>query len=164
MDWTLDDLLTAVESRLASLSLIDAPTDGRVAPSVDTRTARYYQSLGLLDKPTSHAGGRARYGPRHQLQLVAIKALQRLRLPLADIQARLYGRSEQELEALVASVRPPAAPEIPISITREVVLAPGLRLVAHDGWPGGDLDALTASFRAAVAALARDRQDSGGPK
>jgi hypothetical protein len=42
VDWTLDDLLTAVESRLASLDLIDAPTDGRVAPSVDTRTARYY--------------------------------------------------------------------------------------------------------------------------
>src|SRR5579862_7574889 len=96
--WTLDELSTRAEARLVELGLVEGPT------AVDPRTLRYYQSLGLLDRPLSYEGHKARYGPRHLLQLLAVKLLQRQRLPLADIQERLYGRSDTELETLLGSV------------------------------------------------------------
>ena len=39
------------------------------------------------------------------LQLLAIKALQALDLPLAEIQQRLYARSDAELKGLVEDLR-----------------------------------------------------------
>lgn len=155
--WTLDELASRASERLAALGLLEAATDGRVAPAADPRTVRYYQSLGILEKPLSYEGHKARYGPRHLLQLVAVKALQRLRLPLAEIQARLYGLGEAELEAILASVPRPApkeAPRIPVVTVREVVLAPGLKVVADERWSqGGDPEALVERFRAALSVL-----------
>jgi DNA-binding transcriptional MerR regulator len=161
--WTLEDLSSLAEERLARLGLLDALPDGRVARAADPRTVRYYQSLGILDKPLSYEGHKARYGPRHLLQLLSVKALQRLRLPLAEIQERLYGRTDTELEAILgdvrgASVHPPPAEEkgLPIKKVREVVLAPGLTLVADEGWVAGDdPERLVAIFRAALSALER---------
>lgn len=154
--WTLDDLSARAEARLAELGLLEGPVDGRVAKAADPRTVRYYQTLGILDRPISYEGHKARYGPRHLLQLLAVKALQRHRLPLAEIQGRLYGRSDAELEALLASVpRPRVAPEVPVTTVREVVLAPGLKLVADAGWAlGADPERLAQAFRAALSALA----------
>jgi len=159
-DWTLEELSNQAEARLAGLGIADALPDGRVARAADPRTVRYYQSLGILDRPLSYEGHKARYGPRHLLQLLSVKALQRLRLPLAEIQERLYGRSDGELEAILASVpRPPpdggGGGRVPINLTREVVLAPGLKLVAGEGWvAGNDPEHLVETFRAALAALA----------
>ncbi len=158
--WTLEELSGLAEARLAELGLLDALPDGRVARAADPRTVRYYQSLGILDRPLSYEGHKARYGPRHLLQLLSVKALQSLRLPLAEIQGRLYGRSEAELETLLAGVASPRAeppaPEAPavVKTVREVVLAPGLKLVADEGWGAGmDPERLVAMFRAALSAL-----------
>ncbi len=161
--WTLEELSSLAEARLADLGLLDALPDGRVARAADPRTVRYYQSLGILDRPLSYEGHKARYGPRHLLQLLSVKTLQRLRLPLAEIQERLYGKSDAELESVLASVRPPPPAEvreigIPIKTVREVVLAPGLTVVADEGWVAGDdPEGLVARFRAALAAFQRGK-------
>src|SRR5438552_3672254 len=100
--WTLEELSNEVARRLAELGLLEAQADGRVSAVPDARTVRYYTTLGVLDRPAI-AGRQARYGRRHLLQLLAIKALQGASLPLGEIQARLYGRSEAELEATIAA-------------------------------------------------------------
>ncbi|HWT85302.1 MAG TPA: MerR family transcriptional regulator, partial [Myxococcales bacterium] len=71
----LDELSTRVAGELAERGLHGAAADGRVSAAPDSRTVRYYTTLGLLDRPTIEAR-QARYGERHLLQLLAIKALQ----------------------------------------------------------------------------------------
>src|SRR5437016_14312387 len=99
----LDELSDRVAHELGERGLLGAAADGRVSAAPDARTVRYYTTLGLLDRPRIE-GRQARYGERHVLQLLAIKALQTFDLPLAEIQQRLYGRSDAELKALVDSL------------------------------------------------------------
>src|SRR3954471_1396904 len=97
---TLDELSERVAAELAGRGMLGAAPDARVSAAPDARTVRYYATLGLLDRPRIE-GRQARYGERHLLQLLAIKALQAVELPLAEIQQRLYARSDAELKALV---------------------------------------------------------------
>jgi len=91
---------------------------------------------------------------------LAVKALQAAALPLAEIQQRLFGRSDAELTALVASLATGAAGRAQIRTApaalslREIAIAPGLRLVIEDGFRGGDVDELLARLRAALEAAA----------
>jgi DNA-binding transcriptional MerR regulator len=93
--WTLDQLTAAVERALA----VDyvGPTNGRVRDVPDQRTIRYYTTLGLIDRPAAMRGRTALYGRRHLLQLVSIKRLQSAGLTLAEVQARLLGRTDADL-------------------------------------------------------------------
>ena len=157
---TLQELSRQVESELALRGLLGAARDARVSAAPDARTVRYYTTLGLLDRPAI-VGRQARYGKRHSLQLLAIKALQAFDLPLAEIQRRLYARSDAELEALVETLSTQAAAqkteaEIPALRLREVVLEPGLRLVMEEGWAPRDAAAVEEKIRAALAALPRN--------
>src|SRR5437763_8613572 len=95
----LDELSDRVAGELAERGLLGAAADARVSAAPDARTVRYYTTLGLRDRRRIE-GRQARYGERHLLQLRAIKALQAVDLPLAEIQQRLYGRSDAELKAL----------------------------------------------------------------
>jgi DNA-binding transcriptional MerR regulator len=154
--WSLDDLVAEAGRLLEQLGLDAGVRDGRVSPSPDARTVRYYTTLGLLDRPRIE-GREARYGRRHLVQLAAVKALQADGLSLGDVQARLYGRSEQELEALLRGaagrakkIVPPVGQPV---AWREVVLEPGLRLVAVAGWAPDSRDRLIEKFQAAIAAL-----------
>jgi DNA-binding transcriptional MerR regulator len=155
--FTLEDLSSEVARGLAQRGLLGAARDARVSAAPDARTVRYYTTLGLLDRP-SIENRQARYGERHLLQLLAIKALQAFELPLAEIQQRLYARSDAELrqliELLVAEARgqQTEAP-LPSLSLREVVLEPGLRLVAEEGWVPRDEAALEQRIRAALSAL-----------
>lgn len=151
---TLEQLSGEVAAKLAGLGLLGAAPDARVSAAPDARTVRYYTTLGLLDRPAIE-NRQARYGERHLLQLLAIKVLQSLDLPLAQIQELMYGRSDAELRQLIDSLPPPrqTAPELPALTLREVVLEPGLRLVAEDGWAPRDEAALEQRIRAAVRAL-----------
>ncbi len=153
---SLEALARAVERRLNDYGLLGVATDGRVAPAPDARTVRYYATLGLLDRPAI-VDRQARYGPRHVLQLLAIKALQGQGMPLAEVQARLYGRSNAELEALLEGARaaPSARPAPARAIVwREVTIEPGLKLLVQEGWaPGGDPASLEERIRAALAAV-----------
>src|SRR6266550_5070389 len=98
----LDELSNRVAGELAERGLLGAATDARVSAAPDARTVRYYTTLGLLDRPQIE-NRQARYGERHVLQLLAIKALQSRDLPLAQIQEMLYGRSDAELQQLIES-------------------------------------------------------------
>lgn len=132
---TLEDLSTEVEALLRRRGLAGAHADGRVSPVPNGRTIRYYTTLGLIDRPEIVAR-EARYGRRHVLQVVAIKALQTAGRPLEEIQTRLYGLSNDELEALLAAdFGTPRRKESVRSITwREVVIEPGLKVLVQDGW------------------------------
>lgn len=75
---------------------------GRVTEVPDARLIRWYTTIGLLDRPTIGAGRLARYGVRHLLQLVAVKRLQAQGLPLAQIQQRLTGATDDQLRSVAA--------------------------------------------------------------
>src|SRR5437762_2267172 len=127
--FSLDELSGAVTSRLAELGMLGAAPDARVSAAPDSRTVRYYTTLGLLDRPRIE-NRQARYGQRHLLQLLAIKVLQSLDLPLARIQELMYGRSDAELQQLIDSLPPrqeETAPELPALTLKEVIVEPGLR-------------------------------------
>ncbi len=96
--WTLDELCDRVERALA----VDYPgqASGRVRDVPDRRTIRYYTTLGLIDRPAEMRGRTALYGARHVLQLAAVKRLQAQGLSLAEVQARLVGRTDAALRAL----------------------------------------------------------------
>ena len=155
----LDELSDRVERELGARGLLGAAPDARVSAAPDARTVRYYTTLGLLDRPRIE-GRQARYGERHLLQLLAIKALQAFDLPLAEIQQRLYGRSDAELKALIESLatraRAQPARPVPALRLREVAVEPGVRLIVEEGWRPRDPAALETKIRAALAALGEE--------
>jgi DNA-binding transcriptional MerR regulator len=108
--WTLDELAERVDAALA----VDYPgqSSGRVRDVPDRRAIRWYTTIGLVDRPAAHRGRTALYGPRHLLQLVAIKRLQARGLPLVAIQQELAGATDTQL-ARVARV-PAAAVPVPL--------------------------------------------------
>src|SRR5262245_18184089 len=109
--WTLNELTAHVALALAED--YDGAPNGRVRDVPDPRTIRYYTTLGLLDRPGELRGRTALYGRRHLLQLVAIKRLQAQGLTLQQVQERLLGLTDGDLER-TARLPPTAdAPPIP---------------------------------------------------
>ena len=159
---SLEDLAREVDRLLREKALHEAQGDGRVASAPDGRTVRYYGTLGLVDRPRI-VDREARYGPRHVLQLVAIKALQAGGMPLAEVQKTLYGRSNSELESLLntVTIAPSRTPALRSVRWRELTIEPGFKLMVEENWsPGASPAALEDRIRAALTALAGD----GGPK
>jgi DNA-binding transcriptional MerR regulator len=74
--------------------------NGRVRDVPNERLIRWYATVGLVDPPLSRRGRVARYGPRHLLQLVAIKRRQAEGRSLAEIQAELAGATNASLAAV----------------------------------------------------------------
>src|SRR5262245_12498043 len=140
-------LLSLTKAAEVVLAHAPAPADRRVARFPDERTIRYYQSLGLIERPLRYDGKEAIYGYPHLLRVVAVKLLQHQGLSLAQVQSALAGVSVRKLETAVAeslggnqvraakrSALPlapaAAAPEAPPP-SRSVVqsdLAPGIRV------------------------------------
>src|ERR1700722_19255742 len=100
--WTIDELGERVALVLGGPGYEGVPS-GRVRDVPDLRTIRYYTTLGLLDRPAAMRGRTALYGPRHVLQLVAIKRLQAQGLSLAAVQERVVGLSDKALRRLAAA-------------------------------------------------------------
>src|SRR6516164_9552269 len=96
--WTLDELCEEVAKALEGEGA--ETLDGRVREVPDRRTIRYYTTLGLLDRPAEMRGRTAYYGPRHLLQLLAIKRLQAMGRSLSVIQQALLGLDDTELRQL----------------------------------------------------------------
>jgi DNA-binding transcriptional MerR regulator len=85
---------------LAQKSLLFLNQEGdssRVRWKPNSRQIRYYTTLGLLDRPFGGRGYGSAYGPKHLLQLLAIKGLQHQGLTLAQIQSALMGLSAEQL-------------------------------------------------------------------
>jgi DNA-binding transcriptional MerR regulator len=161
-DLSLDDVVAAVERLLQDAGVDDRRADGRVSPVPDARTVRYYTTLGLVDRPRI-VDREARYGQRHILQLAAIKRMQADGARLADVQRRLYGRSDAELEALLATAAAPRRESRAQPVAwREVEVAPGLRLLAQADWTfQGTEDEVMARVRAALEVLSTRRPQKG---
>jgi DNA-binding transcriptional MerR regulator len=162
---TLEELRVEVEQALNTYNLLGAQQDHRVSQAPDIRTIRYYTSLGLIDRPVIE-GRQARYGKRHVLQVLAIKSLQARLLPLSEIQSRIYGRTDQELEVMLAAFAD-AADSAPAQskekgiqpvIWREVVVEPGLKLMVEATWmPEGDLESAIDRLRLILNSLSNSR-------
>jgi hypothetical protein len=95
--WSMEELLELAAAALA-VGYRGTPT-ARARDLPDVRSARWYVTRGLLDRPLSR-GRFARYGRRHLLQLVAIKRRQAEGRSLAEIQAELTGATDRSLEAI----------------------------------------------------------------
>jgi DNA-binding transcriptional MerR regulator len=126
--WTLDELTERVDAALAVG--YDGQPSGRVRDVPDRRAIRWYTTIGLIDRPAAHRGRTALYGPRHLLQLVAVKRLQARGLPLVAIQQELAGATDTQL-ARVA--RLPAA--TPVGAASSAVVGPGAGGEAVPGEP-----------------------------
>jgi DNA-binding transcriptional MerR regulator len=109
--WNLDELAERVDAALA-VGYRGQPS-GRVRAVPDRRAIRWYTTIGLIDRPVAYRGRTALYGPRHLLQLVAVKRLQAKGLPLVAIQQELAGATDTQLARvahLPAGTMPAAAP------------------------------------------------------
>jgi DNA-binding transcriptional MerR regulator len=93
--WNLDELAERVDAALA-VGYRGQPS-GRVRAVPDRRAIRWYTTIGLIDRPVAYRGRTALYGPRHLLQLVAVKRLQAKGLPLVAIQQELAGATDTQL-------------------------------------------------------------------
>ena len=137
LDVDLTGLSTVAAQWVAKLPV----TDQRIQAIPDGRTLRFYQSTGLLDRPLRYDGRVARYGQRHLLQLLAVRALQSQGQSLAQIQTSLAGASDDELvqkleftfgnrrAAIVASPAPESVAPVPAAAPSAFVaaeLAPGV--------------------------------------
>ncbi len=149
---TLPDLAQVVGGLCAFLP---ATRDDRVRAAPDERTLRFYQTLGVIDRPLGYDGRVARYGFRHVLQAVAAKALQGAGYSLSQVQVALSGATTVSLEqavreALGASppTAPPPLPPPPASL-RAFALAPGVTLTV-DVTQVTDPDALARALAAAA--------------
>src|SRR5690349_17686150 len=98
-EWTLDELAARVAEALDGAAYPGAP-NGRVRDVPDARAIRWYSTIGLVDRPSGMRGRTALYGPRHLLQLVAVKRRQAQGHKLADIQAELAGAPDDDLRRI----------------------------------------------------------------
>lgn len=96
--WTIAQLPDQVAAVLADN--YDGQSNGRVRELPNGRTIRWYTTIGLVDRPLATRGRTALYGRRHLLQLVAVKQLQAAGHTLAQIQERLVGASDRQLNEL----------------------------------------------------------------
>ncbi len=158
---SIEELSEEVVRVLKANNLFASHHDNRVSAAPDMRTIRYYTSLGLLDRP-SIEGRIARYNRKHLLQLLAVKTLQGVSLPLSEIQEQLYGLSEAELEAVIAFYIPELSQRSTDSFKesirtltwREILIEPGLKIMADDSWLGEtDQAVLEQKIRAALEVL-----------
>lgn len=97
--WTIDELRARAAEAL-SAGGYEGVDNGRVRDVPDARTIRYYATLGLIDRPQGFRGRTALYGPRHLLQVVAIKRLQARGRSLAEVQRMTTGATD----ALLAEI------------------------------------------------------------
>lgn len=135
------------------LPRLTAASDGRVATAFDARGVRYYQSIGVVQKPLRYEGRAAIYGYTHVLQLICAKALQGKGLKLAQVQRALAGASLAQLESAAAEALGEPAPAAPAPAYRTVItaeLAPGVT-VTLDPAHVADVDALLARLARAAA-------------
>ena len=159
--WTLDELAERVDAALA----VDYPgqPSGRVRDVPDPRAIRWYTTIGLIDRPVAHRGRMALYGPRHLLQLVAVKRLQAKGLPLVAIQQELAGATDTELGRVAqvpAPARPTGAPA-PGAEARRLAAGPARRAAFWRELPVAALAAEAAGAPAASASRAAPTGPTG---
>lgn len=92
----MDDLVHAASE---VIPVVAGPQERhKVTEIPDARTVRYYIQEGLVDRPHATSGSSALYGYRHLLQLVLIKVLQSLNLPIRRIHREIKALSNNQIE------------------------------------------------------------------
>ncbi|MEV6306663.1 MerR family transcriptional regulator [Actinoplanes sp. NPDC051861] len=164
--WTMEQLVQRVETALAA-EYPGAP-NGRVRELPDRRSIRWYTTIGLVDRPLGTRGRVALYGPRHLLQLVAIKRRQAAGHTLAEIQAELTGATEEQLSAaarvpseLLDTDPPPPVEPARADFWRSVPARPSPATGSPPRAPGSTRAALEAAHRSAQ--LGRSPRPATGP-
>jgi DNA-binding transcriptional MerR regulator len=104
--WTIGEL--AERAAIALGAGQAAPRNGRIRDVPNERLIRWYVTIGLMDPPLGRRGRIALYGPRHLLQLVAVKRRQADGRSLADIQAELTGATDATLRTIARLPEPDA--------------------------------------------------------
>lgn len=89
----------------------EAGDSKRVTWTPTPRLIRYYTTLGLLDRPAGFQGRTALYGPRHLLQVLAVKRLQGDGKTLDEIQPLLLNRSDESLATFLGLTLPLPPPK-----------------------------------------------------
>ncbi|GAA3995212.1 hypothetical protein GCM10022247_13740 [Allokutzneria multivorans] len=102
--WTIEQLPDQVAAMLSEN--YDGQSSGRVRELPNGRTIRWYTTIGLVDRPVAMRGRTALYGPRHVVQLAAVKRLQAAGLTLAEIQGELVGATDERLAELAGAPPP----------------------------------------------------------
>lgn len=136
--------------------------DQRVAGAIDVRVIRYYQTLGILDRPLRYEGRSAVYGVKHVSQLRAIKVLQQEGLSLQQLQQRLVGCSEDELAGIGEVVKgAPQTAQDAGGVVSEVhrligvEVVPGVQLTIDPArWP--EAEALAARLAGEVRRVVKE--------
>jgi hypothetical protein len=103
--WTIAELADRAAAALAADG--SAQASGRVRDLPNERLIRWYTTIGLVDPPLGRRGRTALYGPRHLLQLVAVKRRQAAGRSIAEIQVELAGATDAALARFAALPAPP---------------------------------------------------------
>ncbi|WP_344949246.1 MerR family transcriptional regulator [Actinomadura miaoliensis] len=107
--WTISEL---AERAVAALSAGDPlHVNGRVRDLPNERLIRWYTTIGLVDPPLGRRGRTAVYGPRHLLQIVAVKRRQAAGRTIAEIQLELAGATDDTLREIAQLPGAPAGTE-----------------------------------------------------
>ncbi len=131
--YTIAELADASAAALDALGI--AARNGQVRDRPDVRTIRYYGTLGLIDPPAEMTGRTARYGGRHLLQVLAVKAVQARGDSLADAQRTLVGASDEELRSAIGPGLPTAlAAEPPPALAAAPEGSTAHRAAGHPFW------------------------------
>ncbi|MGI5165557.1 MerR family transcriptional regulator [Spirillospora sp. CA-253888] len=107
--WTIGELAERAAAALLAVEPVQA--NGRVRDLPNTRLIRWYTTIGLVDPPLARRGRVALYGPRHLLQIVAVKRRQSAGRTIAEIQVELAAATDTMLERIAGL--PAAAPPDP---------------------------------------------------
>ncbi|MFC9971432.1 MerR family transcriptional regulator [Spirillospora sp. NPDC127200] len=105
--WTIGELAERAAAALLAVEPVQA--NGRVRDLPNTRLIRWYTTIGLVDPPLARRGRVALYGPRHLLQIVAVKRRQSAGRTIAEIQVELAGATDAMLERIAGLPAPPGA-------------------------------------------------------
>jgi DNA-binding transcriptional MerR regulator len=107
--FTMEELVAQVAAILSDAQ--SSQPNARIRGLPDARTIRYYTTIGLLDRPALFRGRTALYRQRHLLQIIAIKRLQTNGLSLEEVQTKLLGASERELQKIAQIPSTSEAPQ-----------------------------------------------------
>ncbi|WP_232383913.1 helix-turn-helix domain-containing protein [Actinomadura violacea] len=129
--WTIGELAERAAAVLAVGE--SAQVNGRVRDLPNERLIRWYTTIGLVDPPAGRRGRTALYGPRHLLQLVAIKRRQAAGRSIAEIQLELAAATDATLEGIAAL--PPGAADPDAAMQDPATTAPAL---PPSGTPAGE--------------------------
>ncbi|MFA1549243.1 helix-turn-helix domain-containing protein [Actinomadura chokoriensis] len=98
--WTIGELAKHAAAALAADGA--AQVSGRVRDLPNARLIRWYTTIGLVDPPLGRRGRTALYGPRHLLQLIAVKRRQAEGRSIAEIQVELAAAPDETLARIAA--------------------------------------------------------------